>query len=70
MNKCKNCKHHFYCMSFRYKNQMQDYMEEIYRKPNSTGDIVIWVKKCSKYEPYRPNMDFKFYFYKRINIFR
>ena len=56
-------------MTYRYKNQMQDYMEETYLKPNSAGDIVIWVTKCSKYEPYRPNTDFRYFFPKRIDYF-
>lgn len=54
MNKCKTCEYQFYCMGFRYKNKRKSYMKRIKRKPNSTGDIVIWVRECTKFTPYRP----------------
>lgn len=54
MNICKNCVFWQSCMQYRYRNIERDYMEEIYKKPNSDGDLVIYVQKCNRYIKFKP----------------
>lgn len=54
MNICRKCVRWHECMQFRYENIQKNFMEEVTRKPNSDGELVIYVQKCSKFVKFKP----------------
>lgn len=48
-NICHRCIYHEKCMMYRYNNVRTKYMEEITKKKNKDGNIVIYVSKCRGY---------------------
>lgn len=54
MNICKNCISWQYCMRYRYNNIQKEFMEKVNRKPNSDGDLVIYVEECKNFVKFKP----------------
>ena len=41
-------------MQYRYQNIQKEFMEKVNRKPNSDGDLVIYVEECKKFIKFKP----------------
>ena len=41
-------------MRYRYNNVQKEFMEKVNRKPNSEGNLVIYVEACTRFIKFKP----------------